>query len=125
MNHKLLVVDDNRGCADLYKMRFEHDNWEVKVAFSAEEALDYLSQDYQPDAILLDIMLPKMQGDELLEIIRKNPETKNIKVVVLTALNLNNEDRTRICKHADECLLKIDVMPKELVEKVQKLVGKK
>lgn len=125
MAHKLLVIDDNRGCSDLYKMRFEYDKWEVKIAYSAEEALDLLSKDYLPDAILLDIMLPQMQGDELLRLIRENPKTKDIKVVVLTALNLNDEDQARICKDADACLLKINIMPKALVDRVETLVGEK
>ena len=126
MSHKLLIVDDNRGCCDLYKMRFEMDKWEVKIAFSAEKALELLEDgSYQPDAILLDIMLPKMQGDELLSILKSDPKTKNIKVVVLTALNFFAGKEEEIANKADDYLLKIDIMPDQLVRRVTKLVEDK
>lgn len=125
MSRKLLIVDDNQGCADLYQMRFEYDKWAVKICFSAEEALDLFKTGYMPDAILLDVMLPKMQGDELLKILRDNPKTKDIKIVILTALNLNPDDEKRICDHADACLSKIDILPAKLVQTVNNLVEEK
>jgi len=107
-------------------MRFEMDKWEVKIAFSAEKALELLEDgSYQPDAILLDIMLPKMQGDELLSILKSDPKTKNIKVVVLTALNFFAGKEEEIANKADDYLLKIDIMPDQLVRRVTKLVEDK
>lgn len=123
MVHKLLIVDDNRGCADMYKMRFEYDKWEVSVVFSAEEAIEILKDGaYRPDAILLDIMLPKMQGDELLNILKNDPKTKDIKIIVLTALNLYSGREEKIIEKADDYILKIDIMPNALVKRVTKLV---
>lgn len=123
MSHKLLIVDDNQSCSDLYKMRFEFDKWDVEACFSAEEALDLFKTDYKPDVILLDIMLPKMQGDELLKILRDDPKTKDIKIIVLTALILSQNDERRICSQADACMLKIDIMPSKLVETAKKLIS--
>ncbi len=126
MPKKLLIVDDSHGCSDLYKMRFEYDKWEVKIAYSAEQAMKLLEdKNYLPDAILLDLMLPKMQGDELLEIIRKDPRIKNIIVVVLTALSLNPADEQKISGEADDYILKIDILPEQLVKRVTALVEKK
>ncbi len=123
---KLLIVDDNRGCSDLYKLRFSDAGWDVDIAYSAEAAIQMLMHtDYLPDAILLDLMLPKMQGDELLLIIRKDPRIKDVVVVVLTALSLNPIDQERISGDADDYILKLDIMPKELVEHVTELVEKK
>ena len=123
MSHKLLIIDDNRGCSDLYKMRFEIDKWEVKVAFSAEKALELLKDGtYKPDAILLDIMLPKMQGDELLNILKSDPKTKDIKIVILTALNFFEGKEERVTDKADDYILKISIMPNELVKRVTQLV---
>ncbi len=126
MSKKLLIVDDNWGCSDLYRMRFEYDKWEVKIAYSAEQAMEMLKdKQYLPDAILLDLMLPKMQGDELLEIIRKDPRIKDVVVVVLTALSLNPNDEERISGEADDYIMKIDILPEQLVKRVTELVEKK
>lgn len=126
MSYKLLIVDDNRGCSELYKLRFTGSGWDVNVAYSAEAAIQMLiNTDYLPDAILLDLMLPKMQGDELLRIIRKDQRIKNVVVVVLTALSLNPVDQEKISGDADDYILKLDIMPKELVERVTELVDKR
>jgi len=126
MSKKLLIVDDNWGCSDMYRLRFEHAKWEVKIAYTAEDAIEILkNSDYLPDAILLDLMLPKMQGDELLEIIRKDPRIKDVIVVVLTALNLNPIDQNRISGDADDYIMKLDILPEQLVNRVNELVEKK
>lgn len=126
MPYKLLIVDDSRGCSELYKLRFSSGGWEVNIAYSAEGAIQMLiNTDYLPNAILLDLMLPKMQGDELLRIIRKDPRIKNVVVVVLTALSLNPVDEEKISGDADDYILKLDILPRELVERVTRLVEEK
>ncbi len=123
MSHKLLVIDDNKGCCDLYKFRFEHDGWEVRIAYSAEKALEiFKDEEYLPDTILLDVMLPRMQGDELLSILKNDSKTKDIKIVMLLAVNFSSDDENSFTKKADDCILKIDLKPNELVERVTKLV---
>ena len=125
MTHKLLIVDDSRGCADMYRMRFEHEGgWEVKIVYSAEAALKLLQSDYRPDLILLDIMLPKMQGNELLDIIRENEKLKDLKVIILTALNLATGDETKLSEKADDYLLKINTKPRDLVKRANEIVGR-
>lgn len=124
MPHKLLIIDDSRGCADMYRMRFERDNWEVKIAYSAEAAIELFKTDYWPDIVFLDIMLPKMQGDELLDLFRKDERLKHLKVIVLTALNLASGDETKLSEKADDYILKIDVNPKDLVRRATELLEK-
>lgn len=126
MSYKLLIVDDNRGCSELYKLRFSSDGWDVNIAYSAETALKlFKDTDYKPDAILLDLMLPKMQGNELLKVIRSMPRIKDVVVVILTALSLNPKDQEVVSGEADDYILKLDIYPKELVERVAELIENK
>ncbi len=125
MSHKILIVDDNQGCCDLYRMRFEFAKWEVEVVYTAEKALELLNSGYHPDAILLDVMLPKMQGDELLDIIKSDPKTKDIKVIILSAINFVHDKEVEFKEKADDCILKIDILPRKLVERVTELVENK
>jgi len=123
MLKKILIVEDDKSCSDMYKMRFEMNKWEVTVAYSPEHALTILKSDYAPDAILLDLMFRGMKGDEFLHLIRKEPKTKDTVVVVLTAMNfIEPTKQAEINKEADDYIFKISIMPKELVEKVTKLV---
>lgn len=125
MSYKLLIVDDNKGCDELFKTRFEMAKFEVSIVYTAEDAIEKLNA-YRPDAILLDLMLPKMQGGELLNILKSDPKLKDIKVMVLTALHLSQDDEEKIIKMADDFELKIKIMPKELVERVTAMIeGKK
>jgi CheY-like chemotaxis protein len=124
MSYKLLIVDDNRGCDEMFKTRFEVAGYDVKVVYTAEEAIEVL-KNYHPEAILLDLLLPKMQGDELLNILKSDPKTKDIKVMVLTALHLDSDDEDKIRGKADDFVLKIKIMPKELTERMTALIESK
>ena len=123
MSKKILIVEDNKSCSDMYKMRFEMNKWEATAAYSPEHALTILKSDYTPDAILLDLMFRGMKGDDFLHLIRKEPKTKDTVVVVLTAMNfIDPTKQAEINKEADDYIFKINIMPKELVEKVEGLV---
>ncbi len=126
MSKKILIVEDDKACSDMYKMRFELNKWEVTLAYSPEHAFTIFKTGYNPDAILLDLMFRGMQGDEFLHIIRKDPQTKDTVVVVLTAMNIIEPTKqTEISKEADDYIMKISIMPKELVERFNELVEKK
>ena len=87
---KVLLVEDDSLMVKMYNLKFTHDGFDVEVALDGEEALQKVKNN--PDVIVLDIMLPKMSGTEVLEKIKANAETKNIPVIVLTNLNVTEND---------------------------------
>ena len=84
MAKKILVVDDERDVVELLKARLEANEYKVITAFSGKEALEKAKSE-QPNLIILDIMMPEMDGFEVLRKLRIKAETKNIPVIMLTA----------------------------------------
>jgi CheY-like chemotaxis protein len=88
-----LVVEDEPSARELLRRMLEDDGWKVQVAGDGRKALESLAQSPPPALILLDLMMPEMDGFEFLAEMRQHPEWKSIPVVVLTAKDLTPEDR--------------------------------
>lgn len=86
MAKKILLVDDDKDLCDLYNTTLGAEGFEVKIANNGEEALSEIMKE-RPDLIILDIMMPKIHGIDTLDIIKATPETKDIKIVILSALS--------------------------------------
>jgi two-component system, OmpR family, response regulator VicR len=84
MANKIMVVDDEPDVVDLVKLVLESDGFSVVTAYSGKEALEKIDRE-MPDLVLLDIMMPQMDGWEVYSRIRANPRTKDIPVAMLTA----------------------------------------
>ena len=84
MTKKIMVVDDEPDTVDLVKLVLETEGYEILVAYSGQEALDMIKVN-RPDLVLLDIMMPQMDGWMVRKKIVGNEETKDIPVVMLTA----------------------------------------
>jgi two-component system response regulator VicR len=84
MTKKIMIVDDEPDTVDLVKLVLETEGYEILVAYSGQEALDMIKVN-PPDLVLLDIMMPQMDGWMVRKKIVGNEETKNIPVVMLTA----------------------------------------
>lgn len=84
MANKIMVVDDEPDVVDLVKLVLESDGFNVITAYSGKEALEKIGSE-MPDLVLLDIMMPQMDGWEVYSRIRANPATKDIPVAMLTA----------------------------------------
>ncbi|RLF43701.1 MAG: two-component system response regulator, partial [Thermoplasmata archaeon] len=91
MSKKIMVVDDEYEVADIVKKMLESEGFEVIIANSGEEALKKLEKE-RPDLILLDIMMPGMDGWETLKKIKSNEKFRDIPVSMLTALPLTPDD---------------------------------
>lgn len=87
---RVLVVDDEKTIVDLIKFRLEKQNYDVTPAFSGKEALE-LAKKQKFDLIVLDIMMPGMDGYQVLEELRKDKLTENIPVIFLTARNTDSD----------------------------------
>jgi DNA-binding response OmpR family regulator len=82
----IAVVDDNPDIMKILKAVLENKGFSVLCASSGEEMFDLL-EEHRPDLIILDIMMPKMDGMEVLTRLRQNPETSSIRVILMTAKN--------------------------------------
>ena len=88
-NYKIVIVEDNAALADVYKIRLELIGYTVYNAYDGEEGLAVIERE-RPDLVLLDMMLPKVAGDELLKRMRASEWGKEIRVYILS--NLNEQD---------------------------------
>lgn len=87
----ILLVDDDPLIIRMYQTKLSKDGYDISLAFNGEEAIIKAKKD-KPDLILLDLMMPKMNGVETLEELKKDSDTKNIPVVILTNLGDRNDD---------------------------------
>lgn len=115
---KVLIVDDDQALMEMYLNRLKEENFEVISAKNGEEALAR-AVDSKPDIILLDIMMPKVNGFDVLDILKSTPETKHIPVMILTVL-VQDADRERGLKSgAEEYIVKSETMPGQVIEKIK------
>ena len=118
---KILIVEDEKDLAEMYKEKFEEDGFLVDLAFSSEEAIDYLKNN-TPDLILLDILLPKENGVSFLKRIKAMEGVADMPIVAFS-----NYDEPRTKKEAFSLgikayLIKTQYTPKELLEEIKKFL---
>ncbi|MFA5143839.1 MAG: response regulator [Candidatus Omnitrophota bacterium] len=123
MAKKILFVDDEPDILDLATVRLKKLGYEVIEAVDAEEAMDII-QKTPPDLILLDLLLPKMQGDELCKKLKSDDKYKGIPIILFTASAIRPSLPENIkAMGADDCILK-PFVPEELLGKVKRFIGK-
>jgi len=119
---RILVVEDDDALAGVYLVRLQAEGFDVKRVANGEDALAAATS-YRPDLVLLDIMMPKISGFEVLDIIRNTPETANLKVIILTALS-QDSDRQRAEKlGADDYLVKSQVVISDVITRIKQHLG--
>ncbi|MFH0951640.1 MAG: response regulator [Patescibacteria group bacterium] len=120
---KVLIVEDEKMLADMYKTKFEMDGFTAIQALNGQAGLDAAKAD-KPDIILLDIIMPKLDGFVVLQELKKDPKTKNIPVILLT--NLGQEDDIKKGKSlgANDYFVKANHSPAEVVAKVKTHLNK-
>ena len=118
-NYTVLIVDDDKFLLDMYKKKFEHDGAKVDVAVGPQDALGKLRSGAKPDILVLDIIMPGMDGIELLETIRKEKLTPDSIVVMLT--NESNRERIEKAKTLGikGYIVKATSIPTEVVEEIK------
>lgn len=119
---KILLVEDDEVLASVYSARLEMEDFEVMEVHDGEQALTAALK-YRPDLMILDAMMPKISGFDVLDILRNTPETMNLQIIMLTALS-QESDRERAEKlGVDEYLVKSQVMISDVIEKVREHLG--
>jgi len=117
----ILIVDDDSAQRDLLKRTLEKDGWETIRAHNGRAALEAI-RSRTPSIIILDLMMPEMDGFELIHKLRKYPDTREIPVIVLTALELSNADRSMLAGMTTEVIRKGAASRDEVLKIVKDLV---
>ncbi len=116
--HKILLVEDDEGLASVYVARLEAEGFEVKHVPNGEDALS-AAIDFKPALILLDVMMPKISGFDVLDILRNTPETTNIRIIMLTALSQPKDKARAEELGVDDYLVKSQVVIADVVERIK------
>lgn len=119
---KILLVEDDSFLLNMYATKFELENFDVVVAEDGEKGLKMATVE-KPDIILLDIMLPKMDGFDVLRQVKNNKETSGIPVILLTNLSQKDDIDKGLSMGAVDFLIKAHFMPSEVVEKIKKILA--
>jgi len=123
MPKKILLVEDEELIIDLLTKKLEREGYQVSIAKDGEEGLSMM-KDEKPDLILLDIVMPKMGGFEVMEEMQKDEELKKIPVIVISNSGQPVElDRAKKLG-AKDWLIKTEFDPREVINKVIKQIGK-
>lgn len=115
---RVLLVEDDDSLANVYLARLQAEGFDVRRVANGEEALAS-ALSYKPNIILLDVMMPKVSGFDVLDILRNTPETANLKVIMLTALSQDGDLERAKQLGADEYLVKSQVVISEVIERVR------
>jgi DNA-binding response OmpR family regulator len=118
----ILLIEDDPFLLSMYSTKFELENFKVVTAEDGEKGAELVGETI-PDIILLDILMPKMDGFQVLEKIKANPKTKDIPVILLTNLNQQEDVERGLELGANDHLIKAHFMPSEVVDKIKKLLG--
>lgn len=122
LNKKILLVEDDEGLASVYLTRLEAEGFTVRRVPNGEEALA-AAIEFRPDLVLLDAMMPKVSGFDVLDILRNTPDTANVRVIMLTALSQDTDKARAEEMGVDEYLVKSQVVIADVVERIKHHLG--
>ena len=121
---KILIVEDDISLREIYSIRITAEGYEVVTAGDGEEALAVAVRE-KPDLVLSDVMMPKISGFDMLDILRSTPETANIKVIMMTALSSEDQRERGEALGADKYLVKSQVGIEDVINAVHEVLGDK
>ena len=121
---KVMVVEDDASLREIYSIRITAEGYDVVSAGDGEEALAVAVRE-KPDLILSDIMMPKISGFDMLDILRSTPETAGIKVIMMTALSGDDQRQRGERLGADRYLVKSQVGIEDVVNAIHEVLGDK
>ena len=120
--HKILLVEDDEALSQMYMMRLQAEDFVVEHVANGEDALSAAVK-YRPDLILLDAMMPKISGFDVLDILRNTPETANVRIIMLTALSQPKDKERAEGLGVDDYMVKSQVVIGDVVARVKHHLG--
>ena len=119
---RILFVEDDDALAGVYLVRLQAEGFDVKRVANGEDALAGAIS-YKPDLVLLDVMMPKVSGFDVLDILRNTPETANLKIIMLTALSQDSDRKRAESLGVDDYLVKSQVVITDVIDRIKRRLG--
>lgn len=119
---KVLIVEDDVELATLFKRRLEAEGFSVTDCTTGEQALQ-AARGIKPNLVLLDLMMPEMDGFSTLDLFRHTPETERAKIVVMSALNMKSDIDRAMSLGADDYIVKSQVAIDDVMNRLRALLG--
>ncbi len=119
---RILLVEDDDALASVYEVRLKAEGFLVTRVANGEDALA-AAVNYRPDLVLLDVMMPKVSGFDVLDILRNTPETANLKIIMLTALSQETDKQRAKALGVDDYLVKSQVVISDVIERIKQHLG--
>jgi DNA-binding response OmpR family regulator/HPt (histidine-containing phosphotransfer) domain-containing protein len=119
---KILIIEDDQIVANIYRNKFSVEGFKVEIALDGEVGFEMV-QSFKPDAVILDLMLPKITGVDLMKKIRAEPDFKTLPVIVFSNTYLTNMVQEAWKAGATKCLSKANCTPKQVIDVVRSALG--
>lgn len=119
---KILLVEDDDALAKAYMTRLKAEGFDAHHVVNGEDALAAAKQ-LHPDLVVLDVMMPRVSGFDVLDILRNTPETANLKIIMLTALGQDSDRQRAEALGVDDYLIKSQVVISDVMDRIRFHVG--
>lgn len=119
---KIAIIEDDSAIAQMYRMKFEAEGYTVETAENGKLGLE-LAAEMNPDIILLDLMMPEMNGDEMLAKLRNTEAGKDTKVIILTNMGEQEAPASLASLSVIDFIVKADMTPRQVAELVKSHLG--
>lgn len=121
---KILIIEDDRYISKMYQLKLSLEDYDVQVAENGKQGVDKIKE-FMPDIVLLDILMPELDGFEVLKIVKADPATKEIPVLIMS--NLGQEDHVEkgMKLGALGYIVKSQYTPSKVVEKIKSVLAEK
>lgn len=121
MAAKVLIIEDDKFIASLITQKLKEAGFDIELALDAEEGLKKIEARI-PDILLLDLILPGIDGFEVLKKLKKDERTKHMPIIILSNLGGRDDVDKGIIMGADAYLIKSNIMPQDVIKKIQEVL---
>jgi DNA-binding response OmpR family regulator len=119
---KILIIEDDRYISKMYQLKLSLDGFDVQIAENGRQGVEKV-KDFKPDIILLDILMPEIDGFEVLKIVKGDDETKNIPVLIMSNLGQEDHIQKGMSLGALGYIVKSQYTPSHVVEKIKEVLA--
>lgn len=122
MKKKILIIEDDQIVANIYRNKFSVEGYDVEIALDGEVGAELINS-YHPDAVILDLVLPKLTGVELMKRVRAQPDTEKLPIIVFSNTYLTNMVQEAWKAGATKCLSKANCTPRQVLDAIRSVTG--